>query len=180
MIYQAIFASPLGDISIQSDGKHVTALYFVGQRYDGTLEQGASKSLEALPLWKTIETYLTRYFKGEKPDPQKIPLAPQGTAFQKRVWQKLLAIPYGEVTTYGAIAAEIAQETGKPHFSAQAVGNAVGRNPISIIIPCHRVIGKDGSLTGYAGGIERKKWLLEREGRRAAPDYLPEARIAPI
>lgn len=165
MIYQAIYDSPLGDISVQSDGENVTALYFVGQRYDGTMEEGSFESLESLPLWKTVKTYLMCYFKGKQPDPGMLPLAPKGTAFQKRVWQKLLAIPYGNVTTYGAIAAEIAKEDGKPHFSAQAVGNAVGRNPISIIIPCHRAIGKDGSLTGYAGGIERKKWLLERENQ---------------
>ena len=132
MIYQAIYDSPLGDISVQSDGENVTALYFVGQRYDGTMEEGSFESLESLPLWKTVKTYLMCYFKGKQPDPGMLPLAPKGTAFQKRVWQKLLAIPYGNVTTYGAIAAEIA---------------------------------KEGSLTGYAGGIERKKWLLERENQ---------------
>lgn len=94
MIYQAIYDSPLGDISVQSDGKNVTALYFVGQRYDGTMEEGSFESLESLPLWKTVKTYLMCYFKGKQPDPGMLPLAPKGTAFQKRVWQKLLAIPY--------------------------------------------------------------------------------------
>ena len=93
MIYQAIYDSPLGDISVQSDGENVTALYFVGQRYDGTMEEGSFESLESLPLWKTVKTYLMCYFKGKQPDPGMLPLAPKGTAFQKRVWQKLLAIP---------------------------------------------------------------------------------------
>ena len=166
MIYQAIYDSPLGDISVQSDGENVTALYFVGQRYDGTMEEGSFESLESLPLWKTVKTYLMCYFKGKQPDPGMLPLAPKGTAFQKRVWQKLLAIPYGNVTTYGAIAAEIAKEDGKPHFSAQAVGNAVGRNPISIIIPLPPSDWK-GWLADRICGRNRKEEVAAGERKSA-------------
>lgn len=166
MIYQAIYDSPLGDISVQSDGENVTALYFVGQRYDGTMEEGSFESLESLPLWKTVKTYLMCYFKGKQPDPGMLPLAPKGTAFQKRVWQKLLAIPYGNVTTYGAIAAEIAKEDGKPHFSAQAVGNAVGRNPISIIIPWPPSDWK-GWLADRICGRNRKEEVAAGERKSA-------------
>ena len=108
-------------------------------------------------------------------DPQPIgdvPLAPRGSEFQQAVWKRLIAIPHGELTTYGAIASELKRERGKA--SALAVGGAVGHNPISIIIPCHRVVGSDGSLTGYAGGIERKLWLLEHEGVDTGELYVPK------
>ena len=104
------------------------------------------------------------YFAGARPNINMLPLAPSGTSFQKRVWEILSEIPYGEITTYGNIAAKIAEERGVSKFSAQAVGGALGRNPISIIIPCHRVIGADGSLKGFASGLEIKKFLLELEG----------------
>ncbi len=162
-MYQGTYRSPLGDITLQSDGSYLTALYFIGQKYDGTISDGPYHSFENHPLYVKIVTWLTQYFEGKNPSPQAIPLAPKGTVFQKRVWQKLLHIPYGMVTTYGTITAIIAAENGQEHFSAQAVGSAVGHNPISIIIPCHRVIGKNGSLTGYAGGLDRKDWLLRHE-----------------
>lgn len=115
------------------------------------------------PLTQAV-TWLDAYFAGEKPSSKDLPINPKGTAFQKLVWNELLKIPYGKTTTYGQIAAKLAQQLGKPRMSAQAVGGAVGRNPISIIVPCHRVLGANGALTGYAGGVERKKWLLAHEG----------------
>lgn len=162
-IYQGTYLSPLGDITLQGDGQHITALYFVGQKYDGTLLDGTFLPFEGHDLYKRATTWLTAYFEGKNPPPTSLPLAPKGTAFQRRVWQKLQHIPYGKVTTYGTIAAMIAEENGQDHFSAQAVGSAVGHNPLSILIPCHRVIGKKGSLTGYAGGLDRKEWLLHHE-----------------
>jgi methylated-DNA-[protein]-cysteine S-methyltransferase len=107
---------------------------------------------------------LDRYFSGQKPDPQELKLAPDGSEFRRQVWSILLSVPYGQVTSYGAIAKELANRRGLPSLSAQAVGGAVGHNPISIIIPCHRVVSANGSLTGYAGGIERKIRLLSLEG----------------
>lgn len=108
--------------------------------------------------------WLDSYFAGERPDPNLISLAPSGSAFRQLVWNILLEIPYGKVVTYRDIARKAAQQLGRQSMSAQAVGGAVGHNPISIIIPCHRVIGSDHSLTGYAGGLEKKRWLLELEG----------------
>lgn len=109
-------------------------------------------------------TWLDAYFAGEKPSSKELSINPKGTVFQKLVWNELLKIPYGKTTTYGQIAAKLARQLGKPRMSAQAVGGAVGHNPISIIVPCHRVLGANGALTGYAGGVGRKKWLLAHEG----------------
>lgn len=114
------------------------------------------------PLIKAKE-WLDRYFNKEKMTIQDMPLAPIGGEFRQMVWKKLCEIPYGKTTTYGEIAKQIAKEMGKKTMSAQAIGNAVGHNPISIIIPCHRVIGKNGDLTGYAGGIDKKIKLLQIE-----------------
>ena len=126
--------------------------------------QGLDKETEEkeFSIFQTARRWLDVYFSGQKPDFQ-VPLHFQGTAFQKEVWEILLSIPYGGTTTYGAIAKQLAAKRGLPHLSAQAVGSAVGHNKISIIVPCHRVIGADGSLTGYAGGIWRKEKLLALE-----------------
>lgn len=153
-----IVDSPLGALTLTSEDRYLTGLWMEGQAY--TLEgqkPGNSPVLEAARAW------LGDYFAGERPEPAWLSLSPKGTAFQKRVWQLLLEIPYGQVTTYGALAAKLAQERGGK-MSAQAIGGAVGRNPISIIIPCHRVIGANGGLTGYAGGLWRKEALLRLEG----------------
>jgi len=116
--------------------------------------------------------WLNQYFAGDRPEPGRLKLSPglapgvlpRGSGFRRQVWKLLLEIPYGEVLTYGELARRLARQRGLDSMSAQAVGGAVGHNPLSIIIPCHRVVGKDGSLTGYAGGLERKRWLLQWEG----------------
>lgn len=127
----------------------------------GTPAAGRASALMAL---SQAMDWLDRYFAGEKPQPHDVPLAPEGSAFRQSVWRQLCLIPYGATTTYGAIAHTLAEESGKAHVSAQAVGGAVGHNPVSIIIPCHRVVGASGSLTGYAGGVDRKLALLKHEG----------------
>jgi methylated-DNA-[protein]-cysteine S-methyltransferase len=127
-----------------------------------------------LPIFNETKSWLDRYFAGQRPDASALPLAPIGGAFRQSVWDILRRIPYGKLTTYGEIAREIAAASGKTGMSAQAVGGAVGRNPISIIIPCHRVVGANGSLTGYAGGIGTKVKLLELEGVDMRALFVPK------
>ena len=155
MVYGYYF-SPIGRLTLAAEGDKLTGLWLEGQRYDAkTLTRDAVEESN-LTLQQAFR-WLDRYFAGARPDPGELPLSPSGTAFQRRVWRRLLDIPYGKRTTYG----EVAKQLGGT--SPRAVGGAVGRNPISILIPCHRVVGADGSLTGYAGGVERKRWLLEFE-----------------
>ena len=154
------YRSPVGKIILCSYGDALTALFFEGQKY---ADQYTDRYLqgtycpEGNPVLDRTHVWLDRYFAGERPDPSEIQLAPEGTQFQRKVWDELLKIPYGTTDTYGAIARRL-------HSGSQAVGGAVGRNPISIIIPCHRVLGADGSLTGYAAGLAVKEKLLEIEG----------------
>ena len=155
MIYFSRTLSPLGTITLAADGDRLTGVWLEGQKHFPDLS-GWEEAPE-LPVFALTERWLEQYFAGKQPDPRTIPLAPSGTPFQMRVLEKLREIPYGSVTTYG----ELARKLGCK--SPRAVGNAVGRNPLSILIPCHRVVGKDGSLTGYAGGTERKRFLLELE-----------------
>lgn len=161
MHYINHYHSPLGTILLAADDTGLTGLWFEGQKY---FAQGLDKETEEkeLSVFQATRRWLDVYFSGQAPDFQ-VPLHFQGTTFQKEVWKILLSIPYGETTTYGAIAKQLAAKRGLPHLSAQAVGSAVGHNKISIIVPCHRVIGADGSLTGYAGGIWRKEKLLALE-----------------
>ncbi len=157
-IFAIEYASPLGAITIASNGKNITGLWFKGQKYEPP--DTHTFSYEETPELKRAAKWLDGYFKGERPDTP--PLEPIGSAFRRAVWEALTAIPYGETTTYGAIAKRLEAKGYKP--CAQAVGGAVGHNPISIFIPCHRVLGAAGALTGYAGGIEKKEWLLRHEG----------------
>jgi methylated-DNA-[protein]-cysteine S-methyltransferase len=152
--------TPLGKIQAAANGDALTGLWFIGQKYfpSGT-EAWSSKPDH--PVFVSLKSWLEDYFTKKKPKSQ-IPLKPAGTDFQQAVWKLLLEIPYGKTSTYGAIASRLAS-SGK-RASARAVGGAVGHNPISLLIPCHRVLGSDGSLTGYAGGIEKKRALLELEG----------------
>ena len=163
MLYTSHYASPLGGMTLVSDGTALVGLYFDGQKYAAE-GLDATRTQKNLPIFEEARRWLDVYFSGRKPDFTP-PTAPAGTAFQQSVWEILLTIPYGETTTYGAIAQRIKQNTGR-RMSAQAVGGAVGRNPISILIPCHRVVGTNGSLTGYAGGIDKKERLLRWERAR--------------
>lgn len=164
MFYCTEYPSPVGLLTMASDGEHIVGLWLEGQKYFLSTLSQAPVQKDEVPVFDQAREWLNRYFAGEKPLPGELPLAPMGGAFRQAVWQYLCEIPYGQVTTYGAIARQIAQQFGRQSMSAQAVGGAVGHNPISIIIPCHRVVGAGGSLTGYAGGVERKRWLLELEG----------------
>lgn len=162
MIVSSKAETPLGTVTLASDGDSLVGLWFDGQMYYGA-RYGELPRCDDLPLSCTVRDRLNAYFAGERSSSDGIPLAPQGTVFQKLVWELLCEIPYGETITYGALARETAKRMGREHMSAQAIGNAVGHNPISILIPCHRVIGANGNMTGYAGGIERKRALLKIE-----------------
>ena len=162
MNYISHYKSPLGSITLASDGDSLIGLWFDGQKYFGTT-LGDEYEEKPLPIFDRTAAWLDIYFDERIPDfTPKISL--NDTDFRREVWDILLTIPYGKTMTYGEIAATIAQKRGVASISAQAVGGAVGRNPISIIVPCHRVIGSNKSLTGYAGGIERKAALLRIEG----------------
>ena len=160
-MFERMIQTPLGEIRLRSDGKSLTGLWFVGQVNDAK-DNSDIEIKDDLPIFGQVETWLESYFSGEQ-TPIKIPLQPKGTIFQERVWKILQEIQYGEAMTYGEIAQRIAKEKGVATYSAQAVGQAVGKNPISILIPCHRVLGKNGALTGYAGGVHRKEQLLQLE-----------------
>ena len=192
LYFETSYASPLGELTLESDGESLTALYFTDLPEEededeedadesfqkdapgGTLADGHFKNTQhdkadaeedegdALPVFDQTRRWLDCYFSGRIPDFTP-PLRPEGSPFCHRVWEILLTIPFGETITYGTIAKRIAQERGIPKMAAQAVGRAVGSNPIALIIPCHRVVGADGDLTGYAGGLSRKAWLLDLE-----------------
>lgn len=173
MKYTYHYDSPLGGITMASDGESLSGLWFDGQKYFGAGlaadEEEQTESGEILPVFEETKKWLDIYFDGKEPDftPR---LHLQGSPFRIEVWEILLKIPYGKTTTYKEIAERVAAQRGIPSMSAQAVGGAVGHNPISIIVPCHRILGTDGSLTGYAGGVEKKKSLLSLENV-----LLPEA-----
>lgn len=162
MQYTTTYQSPLGELLLAADEKGLTGIWFDGGKYfaeglDAEHEKGQ------LPALETAKSWLDIYFAGREPDFTP-PLHMIGSPFRLSVWKHLLEIPYGETITYGEIAKRIAREMGIERMSAQAVGGAVGHNPVSIIVPCHRVIGADGSLTGYAGGLDKKVRLLTLEG----------------
>lgn len=157
MRYTHHYASPLGGILLASDGEGLTGLWFEGQKYYAR-GLGAEAREKDLPVFSQAARWLDTYFSGKEPDSTP-PLRLIGTPFQITVWEKLLTIPYGETETYGGLA----RRCGLSGASARAVGSAVGRNPVSVIVPCHRVVGADGSLTGYAGGTGRKAKLLALE-----------------
>ena len=161
MQYISHYSSPIGEILLAADDIGLTGLWFGGQKYFA-LSLDEEHEEREIPLFEKVKHWLDVYFSGKEPD-FSIPLHAAGTAFQKEVWEILCSIPYGQTMTYGQIANQLAAKKGLPHMSAQAVGGAVGRNRISIIVPCHRVVGADGSLTGYAGGIDKKEKLLALE-----------------
>lgn len=153
MICHSIYDSPVGPLHLSADDRVLRSVRFEG-----------GQPTETNPILQQTENWLDRYFSGRAPDPRELPLAPEGSAFQKLIWDLLLQIPWGDSTTYGCLARQAAGRMGKERMSAQAVGNAVGKNPIGIIIPCHRVLGSGGSLTGFSGGMEIKRRLLDLEG----------------
>ena len=155
------YESPLGRITLSGEGDALTGLWFDGQEhFAGTLSREHAEGF--LPVFREAERWLDLYFTGQDPG-FRPKLLLRGTLFRKAVWEILLTVPYGETVTYGQIADRLARQRQISRMSARAVGGAVSRNPISLIVPCHRVIGADGSLTGYAGGTERKRRLLEME-----------------
>lgn len=161
MTYIEEYDSPAGKIILASDGENLTGLWFEGQKYFPHMPE-AERTPEELPVMNLTKKWLDVYFQGREPDFMP-PLCPAGTRFRREVWEILRSIPYGCTVTYGEIGELLAKKHGKAHMSAQAVGQAVGHNPISILIPCHRVLGKGKVLTGYAGGVEKKRMLLKLE-----------------
>lgn len=164
-MYDAVgtYSSPLGVLKLAAFGDRLAGLWFEDQRYAPVLQA----ILCDCAVLETTRRWLDAYFEGRKPGALP-PLYMEGTPFRKEIWRLLLQIPYGEVCTYQSLAAAWGRKQGIPFCSARAVGNAVGHNPISILVPCHRVVGSDGSLVGYAGGLERKRYLLALEQVRFA------------
>jgi methylated-DNA-[protein]-cysteine S-methyltransferase len=174
MYYRTTYPSPVGTITLACDGNNLVGLWLEGQKYHGGTIPGEMVEKSGLPVFDAAREWLDGYFAGEKPGISELPLAPIGGAFRQGVWGILCDIPYGEVITYGDIAKKMAVKMGKDSMSGQAVGGAVGHNPISIIIPCHRVVGSNGSLTGYAGGVQTKIKLLELEGVDMSNLFVPK------
>lgn len=170
--YTSVYSSELGDILLAADEIGLTGLWFFGQSYFAdTLP--AEQIAQETPILAQAKEWLDEYFSGKEPDFTPT-LHPIGSPFRQAVWKLLLQIPYGQTTTYGEIARQLEKLQNRPHMSAQAVGGAVGHNGISIVIPCHRVVGTKGSLTGYAGGLDKKMALLELEhaNRKTYPENL--------
>lgn len=174
MYLSTTYDSPVGVLSLCSDGVSLTGLWLDGQRHHGAGIPVAMVADDGARPFAEVRAWLDSYFAGGQPAISDLPLAPIGGEFRQRVWHILTEIPYGQVTTYGVIAEQVAAKMGKERMAPVAVGGAVGHNPISIIIPCHRVVGADGSLTGYAGGINRKIRLLELEGVDMSGLYMPK------
>lgn len=172
MQYTSQYHSPLGEILIAADDIGLTGLWFVGQKYYALYLDKENQEQETQIL-KDTKIWLDIYFSGQEPN-FKLPLHFIGTDFQNEVWEILYSIPYGKTMTYGEIANILAKRKGLERMSAQAVGGAVGHNEISIIVPYHRVVGSQGSLTGYAGGIDKKVSLLKLEKVNMDRFYVPK------
>lgn len=162
MIHTAFYHAPYGRYVMAAEDGALTGLWLAGQKYfPSDLPEPSGAEPE---IFTQTRRWLDAYFGSRQPDVSALPLAPKGSAFAQSVWQLLLEIPYGQTVTYGQLAKRLAEQRGLPHMSAQAVGGAVGHNPISILIPCHRVLGAKNQLTGYAGGLDVKTFLLTLEG----------------
>ena len=172
MIFVQRYDSPLGGILMAADESGLNGLWFEGQKYFARTLATVHTEQET-PILAEARRWLDIYFTGREPDFLP-PLHPTGSAFRQAVWEILLQIPYGKTTTYSEIAGQLAERQRLPRMSAQAVGGAVGHNEISIIIPCHRVVGASGSLTGYAGGIDKKVKLLELEHTDMSRFFVPK------
>ena len=174
MIYKTYYNSPVGKLLIASKDGKLIGLWIEGQKYylgkikDELIENDKEEILVKTKKW------LDKYFLGENPKISDLEISLNGTSFEKVVWELLKKIPYGEVTTYKELSKKVAKKLKKEKMSAQAVGGAIGHNPISIIIPCHRIVGTDGSLTGYAGGIDKKVKLLKHEKVNMEKLYIPK------
>lgn len=155
-MYVSLYDSPVGGLLLTCTDQALTGIY---------MNRPVPERQDDHPILRQTSLWLDGYFRGEDV-PASVPLAPAGTVFQQQIWRILLTIPYGQTRSYGSIAREAAAGLGKEKMSAQAVGQAVGRNPISILIPCHRVVGSNGNLTGYAGGLDKKIWLLNHESQQ--------------
>lgn len=174
MLYSYWVDSPLGKLFLASEGTHLVGLWMEGQKYFGASITENTIDNPDLPIFSLVKTWLDNYFAGQNPDISSLPLSPIGSEFRKMVWDILCTIPYGQFTTYGEIAKTMANKMNRQSMSSQAVGGAVGHNPISIIIPCHRVVGADGNVTGYAGGIDKKITLLKHEGADLSGIVIPK------
>lgn len=173
MFYSTEYHSPLGRIMIASHNDKLVGLWLEDQKYFAGTVEGKLIDKADIAVFDATKRWLDRYFTGKHPAISDLPLAPNGSEFRKIVWEELCAIPYGELTTYGELGKKVALKMNKTSMSGQAIGGAVGHNPISIIIPCHRVVGSNGSLTGYAGGIDKKIKLLEIEGVDMKTLFIP-------
>lgn len=172
MIFIQHYDSPLGGVLLAADEIGMRGLWFDGQKYFAR-DLPAERTKRKTPVLAETERWLDIYFSGKEPNFLP-PLHPVGSAFRREVWELLLQIPYGQTATYGEIARQLAEKKGLARMSAQAVGGAVGHNEISIIIPCHRVVGTNGNLTGYAGGIDKKVKLLELEHADMTEFFIPK------
>lgn len=164
MYYFTMYSSPLGNMTLACDGEALVGLWLEGQKHFGGTIYHEMEEKSDIPVFYNVKRWLDRYFNGERVSSSELPLRPVGGEFRQNVWRILCEIPYGEVTTYGAIAKKIAAQMGRESMSSQAVGGAIAHNPILVIVPCHRVVGADGSMIGYAGGIPVKRKLLALEG----------------
>lgn len=174
MFYLSEYSSLLGAVTLACDEyDNLIGLWFKGQKYYKRTIFGDVVNYDT-PYIVFVKKWLDGYFAGKRPSISELKLLPSGSDFYRTVWGILCEIPYGKVVTYGDVAKKIAEKTGIERMSAQAVGGAVGHNPISIIIPCHRVVGANGSLTGYAGGIDKKAELLKFEGVDISRFYIPK------
>ncbi|MEK4300227.1 methylated-DNA--[protein]-cysteine S-methyltransferase [Oceanobacillus sp. FSL W8-0428] len=173
MYYKTTYTSPVGAITLACDGNTIVGLWNEGQKYYGASIPAEMNIKDDIPVFEAAKKWLDQYFMGKNPAISELPLSPIGGEFRQIVWDILCEIPYGEVITYGEIAKKAAAKMNKKTMSSQAVGGAVGHNPISIIIPCHRVVGTNGSLTGYAGGLATKVKLLELEGADMSQLFIP-------
>lgn len=179
MTYTVRFESPVGGLLLAARGGALVGVWIEGQKYFPDFPNEETRDGADMPVLVQARRWLEAYFAGERPEPGALALAPGGSGFRRQVWRRLCEVPYGEVVSYGSLARELARERGMERFSAQAVGGAVGHNPISIIIPCHRVVGAGGNLTGYAGGVERKLWLLRHEGVDVSVLVMPKKGSCP-
>ena len=177
MYYKKHYKSPIGNIIIASNEKSIVGLWFDKQNHIRIFSHDEIEE-KNITVLEECKKWLDDYFAGKKPEISRLPLAPEGSEFRQHIWKILCEIPYGCTMSYGNIAKEAAMRMGKERMSAQAVGGAVGHNPISIIIPCHRVVGSSGSLTGYAGGIDKKIKLLSHEGVDMSNLFVPKSGTA--